>query len=60
MVSFENTEIAFESKSNAELTKAYLLFKFIGNKSLVSLSKPFAGIAVVVKTLEIVKLLLSI
>ena len=46
MVSFENTEIAFESKSNAELTKAYLLFKFIGNKSLVSLSKPFAGIAV--------------
>jgi proline dehydrogenase len=46
MVSFDNTEIAFESKSNTELTKAYLLFKFIGNKSLVSLSKPFAGIAV--------------
>jgi len=46
MVSFDNTEIAFESKSNTELMKAFWLFKFIGNKSMVRLSKPFAGIAV--------------
>ncbi|MFM2285881.1 MAG: hypothetical protein RLZZ543_1378 [Bacteroidota bacterium] len=46
MVSFENTEIAFKSKSNNELSKAWWLFRFIGNNQLVSLSKPFAGIAV--------------
>ena len=46
MVSFENTEIAFKSKSNNELEKAWWLFRFIGNNQLVRLTKPFAGIAV--------------
>ena len=46
MVSFENTEIAFKSKSNIELNKAWWLFRFIGNNQLVRLTKPFAGIAV--------------
>ncbi len=46
MVSFENTEIAFKSKSNNELSKAWWLFRFIGNNQLVKFSKPFAGIAV--------------
>lgn len=46
MVSFENTEIAFKSKTNIELNKAWWLFRFIGNNQLVKLTKPFAGIAV--------------
>jgi proline dehydrogenase len=45
MISFENTAIAFESKTNEELNKAYYLFKLIGNNNLVRFSKPFAGIA---------------
>lgn len=36
-IPFHNTEIAFRSKSTFELTQAYLLFKFIGSASLVSL-----------------------
>lgn len=46
MVSFENTETAFKSHSDFELMKAWLLFKLIGNSSLVKLSKPFANLAV--------------
>jgi proline dehydrogenase len=46
MLSFENTEIAFKYRSNAELSKAYWLFKLIGSNRLVKLSKPFAYIAV--------------
>jgi proline dehydrogenase len=39
MISFDNTEIAFKSKSNAELNKAYWLFKIIGNPSMVKFGK---------------------
>lgn len=46
MVSFENTEIAFKSKSDGQLRKAWLLFKLIGNNSLVKMSKPFTGLAI--------------
>jgi proline dehydrogenase len=46
MVSFDNTEIAFGSKSDYELQKAWWLFKLIGNNSLVKLSKPLASVAV--------------
>jgi len=46
MVSFENTENAFKYRKDSELKKAYWLFKFIANNSLVRLSKPFAGLAV--------------
>jgi len=45
MVSFDNTEIAFKSKTTAELRKAWWLFRLIGNNSLVKLSRPFAGLA---------------
>jgi len=45
MISFDNTAIAFESKSDDELNKAYYLFKLIGNNNLVRFSRPFAGIA---------------
>ncbi len=35
MVSFDNTQIAFISKSDSDLKKSYLLFKLIGNPLLV-------------------------
>lgn len=39
MISFENTEIAFKSKSNAELKRAYWLFKIIGSPTMVKVGK---------------------
>jgi proline dehydrogenase len=39
MVSFENTEIAFSDKSDAELNRAYFLFKMVGSPTLVKLGK---------------------
>jgi proline dehydrogenase len=39
MISFENTEIAFKSKSNAQLKRAYWLFKIIGSPSMVKVGK---------------------
>ena len=39
MISFDNTEIAFKSKSNAQLSKAYLLFKIISFPSIVKIGK---------------------
>ncbi len=38
-LTFENTEIAFGSKSNSELRRSYYLFKLIGNPAFVSLGK---------------------
>lgn len=46
MLSFENTEIAFKSKTNSALNNAYFLFRLIGNRQLIKWTKPFAGIAV--------------
>lgn len=39
MISFENTEIAFKSKTDAELNRAYWLFKIVGNPALVKIGK---------------------
>lgn len=39
MISFENTEIAFKSKSNKDLKRAYWLFKVVGNRSFVKFGK---------------------
>jgi proline dehydrogenase len=39
MISFDNTEIAFKSKSNAQLNKAYWLFKIISFPSIVKIGK---------------------
>lgn len=39
MISFENTEIAFKSKSNKDLKRAYWLFKVVGNPILVKFGK---------------------
>lgn len=39
MISFDNTEIAFKSKTNKDLNRAYWLFKIIGNPTVVKLGK---------------------
>ncbi|MBM3185676.1 MAG: proline dehydrogenase family protein [Bacteroidetes bacterium] len=39
MISFENTEIAFQSKSNKDLKRAYWLFKIIASPTFVKLGK---------------------
>jgi proline dehydrogenase len=39
MISFENTEIAFQSKSDNDLKKAYWLFKIIASPSIVKMGK---------------------
>ncbi len=38
---FDNTQYAFESKSDAELQRAYYLFKLIGNSTLTNLGTVF-------------------
>ena len=45
MLSFENTETAFSSKSNSELKWAHRLFKLIGNNKLISFGKVATNIA---------------
>jgi len=45
MISFENTQIAFQSKTNKELKRAYYLFKTIGNPAIVKTGKFFTNIA---------------
>ncbi|MCJ8292529.1 MAG: proline dehydrogenase family protein [Crocinitomicaceae bacterium] len=39
MISFDNTEIAFKSKSNKDLKRAYWLFKAVGNRAFVKFGK---------------------
>lgn len=39
MISFENTEIAFQSKSDKDLNRAYWLFKVVASKSMVKFGK---------------------
>lgn len=39
MISFQNTKIAFEYKSDRELKKAYWLFKLVGSPTLVKMGK---------------------
>lgn len=44
-MNFGNTEVAFKSKSNADLKSVRLLFKMINNNSLVSFGKWFTQVA---------------
>ncbi len=39
MVSFDNTEVAFESKSNKDLSWAFWLFKIMNSNFMVQLGK---------------------
>ncbi len=45
-LSFDNTEIAFKGKSNAELNRAYYLFKLIGNPFLVKVGDVMTNLAI--------------
>lgn len=45
MLNFDNTEIAFESKSNQELKKAHFLFNTLGKIWMVKLGKVFTNIS---------------
>lgn len=42
-INFENTEIAFRNKSNAELKQAYWLFKIIGSNFLTQVGPPITN-----------------
>lgn len=42
-INFDNTEIAFRNKSNAELNQAYWLFKIIGNNFLTKIGPPITN-----------------
>lgn len=48
MLSFENTEIAFRSKNDRELNKAWWLFRLLHNRGLVRFAKPLSGLALAV------------
>lgn len=45
MISFENTEIAFKSKSDKDLKRAHFLFTMIGNNTLVQIGKLLSRVA---------------
>lgn len=45
MISFDNTEIAFKSKTNAELKRAFWLFKIIGSPIMVKIGKWSTNVA---------------
>lgn len=45
MISFDNTENAFKSKSDSELNRAYWLFKLISSPALVNLGAAFGPLA---------------
>ncbi|MBM3435250.1 MAG: proline dehydrogenase [Bacteroidetes bacterium] len=45
MLSFENTEIAFNQRNNKDLKRARLLFRMIGNNSLVAAGKKLTQFA---------------
>ncbi|MBL1279627.1 MAG: proline dehydrogenase family protein [Fluviicola sp.] len=46
MVSFDNTEIAFKSKSTKDLKRAYWLFKMVSNRAMVKFGKWATNIAI--------------
>ena len=45
MISFENTEIAFQGKSKRDLKRAYWLFKLVSNNTLVKVGPALLNIA---------------
>lgn len=49
MVSFDNTEIAFSDKTDAELNRGHRLFKMVGNSTLVSIGKTCLNIALTLR-----------
>lgn len=49
MISFNNTEIAFKSKTDRDLNKAYWLFKIVGNPSFVKIGKSLTNFSLKAK-----------
>ncbi len=49
MISFDNTEIAFQSKSDKDLKRAFWLFKIISNPSVVKIGKVFTQLALTLR-----------
>ncbi|MFO8086740.1 MAG: proline dehydrogenase family protein [Bacteroidales bacterium] len=45
MLDFNNTEVAFKSKSNADLNRAFVLFKTISSPAVVSIAKVMTQVA---------------
>ncbi len=45
-IDFNNTEVAFASKSNADLNKAYILFRTIASPSIVKMGEKMLNIAI--------------
>jgi proline dehydrogenase len=45
MVSFDNTQVAFQSKTNKDLKRAYWLFKIIASPTIVKIGKFFTNLA---------------
>jgi len=45
LISFDDTKVAFSSKSDADLNRAYALFKMISYNWLVKISPPFVNFA---------------
>lgn len=49
MINFENTKVAFVTKTDKQLKKAYWLFKLVSNDKLVSVSNKLADFALKIK-----------
>lgn len=45
MISFDNTEVAFASKSQADLNRSYMLFKFVSNPTIVKVGEKATKLA---------------
>jgi proline dehydrogenase len=54
-ISFDNTENAFKSKSNADLNRSYQLFKLISNPFLVKMGATFTPLALSIGFKGIIK-----
>lgn len=46
MITFDNTQIAFSGKSDTDLKRSYLLFKVIGNPTIVNVSSVLTTVAI--------------
>src|SRR4051812_44135795 len=46
MLSFDNTEVAFSGKSDADLNRSYWLFKLIGNPAFVNIGQSLTSFAI--------------
>jgi proline dehydrogenase len=49
MISFDDTEIAFSDKTDAELNRGRLLFTMVGNSTLVAIGKACLNLALFIR-----------